>query len=88
LASKTKGGLLLAAVVVGGLILGGQTAIDTVTGWLNGGGTSLIGEGETQLMVASSAESKAKQCGSSNLTGDPSPKGDYTASRAVLVGGL
>ncbi len=43
-------------------MFGGEKVIDTVTDLFTGGGTAILGEGDSRVMVARDAESDAKQC--------------------------
>lgn len=64
--TRTRGGLLLPIVIVGGLLVvfGGSTVYDAVTGIFGNvvGGTTTIGAGDSQVMISGDAESASKQC--------------------------
>jgi Deoxyribonuclease NucA/NucB len=64
-ATKTKGGLLLPVVIVAVLAVAVVPQLrDKALSMIGGltGGTSLVGEGENQFMVASSASSQVHKC--------------------------
>jgi hypothetical protein len=71
LGSMTKTGLAVGALVaVACAVFGVQTVIDTVTGVFEGGGTEIIGEGDTQVMAASNAKSKIGKCTPQQMVND------------------
>lgn len=60
---KTKTGTVLVALASVAIVatVGVEKVVDTATGWL-GGDTEIVGEGDFQIMVKSSEESRLKEC--------------------------
>lgn len=63
-ASRTKSGLLPLTLLVAVVVVAVPQARDEVLGWIDGaaGGTELVGEGETQFLVAASAAAEVHKC--------------------------
>lgn len=67
MAQRTRSGLFLPVLVVVGLVTVFGVSevvgvVEDIVGGVTGYDTVLVGEGDTQLMVVSNAESKVKQC--------------------------
>lgn len=72
MATRSKSGVLLPVIIIVTAVagFGGEKVIDTVTGLFTGGGTATLREGDSRVMVASDAESDAKQCEPSQMVAD------------------
>jgi len=71
MATRTKGGLLLPVILVAVVaVFGLDTIVSTVQGLFTGGGTAVIGEGDSRVMVASEDQSKAETCTTAQLVID------------------
>lgn len=72
MATRSKVGVLLPVVIIVAAVAvaGGEKVMDTVAGLFTGGGTAVLGEGDSRVMIASEAESDAKQCGAPQLVAD------------------
>lgn len=72
MSSRTSTGLLLPIVIVVGLlaVFGGGQVKDVISGIFGSNDTVILGEGDAQVMVASDAESKAKQCTTVQILND------------------
>lgn len=64
MASRTKSGLLPLALLAAVVLVAVPEARDELLGWIEGptGGTELVGEGETQFLVAASAGADVYKC--------------------------
>jgi len=72
MATRTKGGVLLPVIILVAAVamFGGDKVVDTVTGLFTGGGRTILGEGDSRVMVATAAESDAKRCETPQLLAD------------------
>lgn len=68
---RTSSGLLLPVIIVVGLVavFGGSKVMDVISD-IFGGDTVILGEGDTQVMVAGDAETKVQECTTVRLLGD------------------
>ncbi|WP_035280124.1 NucA/NucB deoxyribonuclease domain-containing protein [Actinokineospora spheciospongiae] len=72
MATRTKGGALLPVIILVAAVavFGGDKVVDTMTGLFTGGGRTILGEGDSRVMVATAAESDAKQCETPQMLAD------------------